>query len=89
MMKVKELIELLGRLNPENNITLAIAVKGADGDGYQKYACCEHFVVHECDLGEDELLGIDIDLWENESYRNIFCKTHDYPDSKFSTEQRY
>ena len=86
MMKVKELIELLGKLNPENDITLAIAVDGKDDDGYQKYICCEHFIVHKCNGGEDELLGMDLKIWENERCREIFCKRYGYPDSKFSNQ---
>ena len=81
-MKVKELIELLGKLDPENDITLAIAVKGNDDIIYQDYACCEHFIVHKgCD--ESELIGLELDLWKNERYRNIFCKSYNYPQNKF------
>ena len=82
-MKVKELIELLGQLNPNNDITMSIAIKGDIDNEYQDYTCCEHFIVNECSCGESELLGLDLDLWEDEKYRNIFCKNYNYPESKF------
>lgn len=87
-MKVKELIELLGRLNPDDDISLAIAVDDSDVDGYQNYICCEHYVVHECDGGEHELIGVDTDLWEKEEYRNVFQKEYNYPENKFYTPKK-
>lgn len=82
-MKVKELIELLGQLDPNDDISMAIANRCDMDDEYQKYTCCEHFIVNECTCGESELIGLDLDLWEDEKYRNIFCKNYNYPESKF------
>lgn len=82
-MKVKELIKLLGQLDPNDDISMAIAIRGDMDDEYQKYTCCEHFIVNECSGGESELIGLDLDLWEDEKYRNIFCKNYNYPESKF------
>jgi hypothetical protein len=88
MMKVKELIELLGRLNPDDDISLAIAVNDSDVDGYLNYICCEHYVVHECGCNEHELIGVDTDLWEKEEYRKIFQKEYNYPDNKFCPRKK-
>ena len=82
-MKINELIELLGQLNPNDDISIAIAIRGDEDDEYQKYTCCEHFIVNECTCGESELLGLDLDLWEDEKYRDIFCKNYNYPERKF------
>lgn len=87
-MKVKELIELLGRLKPNDDISIAIAVRGDTDDEYQNYTCCEHFIVNECSCGESELLGLDLDLWEDERYRSVFCKSYKYPESKFSESKK-
>lgn len=83
-MKVKELIELLGHLNPDDNITIAIACEDEydNSSRYQKYVCCEHFIIHECQYGETEIIGLDLDLWKNETYKNNFCKEYNYPKNK-------
>ena len=81
-MKVKELINLLEQLDPDYDISLSI-YEGRDDEGYEKNACCEHFVVHECSYGEHEITGIEMDAWENETYRKEFCDRYDYPKNKF------
>ncbi len=67
---------------------MAIAVRGNDGEKYQNYACCEHFIVNECGVGEDEHLGLEMDLWDDDRCRNVFCKENNYPENKFKEKMK-